>query len=581
MPKTDLILLHAPSNLDFREKPIIYGPISDVIPSTPIFEMYPIGFVSIASFLEKHGFETRIINVASRMLKDPGFDVSTFVQKLDAAAFGIDLHWLPHASGALDLARILKRHHPDTPVIFGGLSSTYFHQELIEYPFVDFVVRGDSTEPVVLKLVQRIQNGGPLAEIPNLTWKDRHGVPRFNALTNVPEDLNGINLDYSYPVRSVLKYKDLVGLLPFKNFTDYPITMSLSCRGCTMDCVTCGGSQFAYRNMCNRDKPAYRDPELIVTDIMSAQRFFDGPVFIIGDPFQAGDEYAARLLKALEKTKIRNPLVVEFFLPPPANFFSRLAQVAPGYNVQLSAESHDEEVRRAFGKGYSNKALEATIKSALDNGCRRFDLFFMNGLGKQNYNSVLDTARYSIHLINEFGKYGRLHPMMSPLAPFVDPGSKVYENPQKYGYKLFCNDLESHCRALNAPSWKYMLSYETDWMTRSEIVDSTYEAALMMNRAKEKSGLISHQQAHSIEAQCREALDLIYRVDRAVTEHGMDFPREKVVSIAAGAKHLHSSTLCPKKELQWPASSIVKSAPRILWSLLPWNRNGKHSEDRR
>ncbi len=575
MSKTDLILLHAPANLDFREKPIIYGPISDVIPSTPIFEMYPIGFLSIASYLEQHGVETRIINVASRMLKDPAFEVDSFAAKIEASAFGIDLHWLPHVSGALELAKILKRHHPATPVIFGGLSSTYFHQELIDYPFVDYVVRGDSTEPVVLQLMRQIQAGGPPEEIPNLTWKDKQGIPHYNPLTNVPTDLNGVNLDYSYPVRSVLKYKDIVGLLPFKNFTDYPITMSLSCRGCTMDCVTCGGSQYAYRNMCNREKPAYRDPELIVRDILGAQRFFAGPVFVIGDPFQAGDEFAWKLVDALGKAKMKNPLVVEFFLPPPGDFFARLAKAVPSYNVQLSAESHDEDVRRAFGKGYSNKALEETIKNALDHGCRRFDLFFMNGLGKQNYRSVLDTAQYSVSLMKDFGKYGRLHPMMSPLAPFIDPGSKVYENPQRYGYKLYCNDLESHCKALQAPSWKYMLSYETQWMTRDEIVESTYESALIMNQAKKEMGLISRQQAGSIEAQCKEALDLIHRVDTAVAAHGMDFPREDVVSIGVGTKHLNSATLCPKKELQWPASSIIKSTPKILWSLLSRNHNGK------
>jgi len=569
--KPDLILLHAPANLDFREKPIIYGPISDVIPSTPIFEMYPIGFVSIASHLERNGIEVRIINIASRMLKDPAFDVTNFVSKLDAVAFGIDLHWLPHVSGALELAKIIKRSHPLTPVIFGGLSSTYFHQELIEYPFVDFVVRGDSTEPVVLQLMQKIKNGGTFEEIPNLTWKDRQGTPHFNPITNVPEDLNGINLDYSYPVRSVLRYKDLVGILPFKNFTDYPITMSLSCRGCTMDCVTCGGSQYAYRNMCNRDKPAYRDPELIVKDILSAQRFFKGPVFIIGDPLQKSEDYASRLLSSLEKAKIKNPLVVEFFLPPPADFFVRLSKAVPAYNVQFSVESHDEEIRRAFGKGYSNKALEETIKNALENGCQRFDLFFMTGLGKQNYASVLDTARYCDRLLKEFGKFGgRLHPMISPLAPFIDPGSKVYENPAKYGYKLYCQDLESHCRALHAPSWKYMMSYETEWMNRDEIVESTYDASLMLNQSKKELKIISGDQADSIDAQCKEALDLIHRVDKAVAEHGIDFDRDKVMSISVSTSHLNSETMCPKKELEWPASSIIKSTPKILWSLLPW-----------
>ena len=73
--KPDLILLHAPAVYDFREHPILLGPISDVIPSTPIFEMYPIGFSSIAEHLENNGVRVQIINLAYRMLANAKFDV--------------------------------------------------------------------------------------------------------------------------------------------------------------------------------------------------------------------------------------------------------------------------------------------------------------------------------------------------------------------------------------------------------------------------------------------------------------------------------------------------------------------------
>ncbi len=74
-------------------------------------------------------------------------------------AVGIDLHWLPHAHGALEVARIVKEAHPGVPVIMGGLSSTYYHRELIHYPQVDFVLRGDSTEPPLHQLLLALQDG--------------------------------------------------------------------------------------------------------------------------------------------------------------------------------------------------------------------------------------------------------------------------------------------------------------------------------------------------------------------------------------------------------------------------------------
>ena len=131
MTRPELVLLHAPSNYDFRKRSIIYGPISDVIPSSPIFEMYPIGFSSIAGYLEKNRVPTRIVNIANRMLGNSRFDVERFLGKLKPLAFGIDLHWLPHAQGSLELARVVKGIHPSIPIIFGGLSSTFFYEELI------------------------------------------------------------------------------------------------------------------------------------------------------------------------------------------------------------------------------------------------------------------------------------------------------------------------------------------------------------------------------------------------------------------------------------------------------------------
>ncbi|HLE20504.1 MAG TPA: cobalamin-dependent protein, partial [Vicinamibacteria bacterium] len=108
----DFVLLHPPSVYDFRRNEFMFGPTSDLIPSTPVFEMYPMGLTTIADYLEKEGFNVEIVNVAHRMVIDPEYDVEREIAKLKPALFGIDLHWLPHAHGAIELAKIAKRYHP-------------------------------------------------------------------------------------------------------------------------------------------------------------------------------------------------------------------------------------------------------------------------------------------------------------------------------------------------------------------------------------------------------------------------------------------------------------------------------------
>jgi len=565
MAKADLILIHAPSNYDFRKRAIMYGPISDVIPSTAVFEMYPIGLISIGAYLERHGIHTRIINIAFRMLKDPKFDVERFIGNLNASAFGIDLHWLPHAHGSLALAEIIKQAHPSTPVVMGGLSASYFHEELINYPQVDFVIRGDSTETPLLQLMQRIKKSGTVDDIPNLSWKDANGTARHNPLTWVPSNLDDMPLDYAYPVKSVLKYRDLTGITPFGNWMRYPITCAVTCRGCNYDCLTCGGSQYTYKNSFGREKTAFRNPELVVQDIVSIQRYLKGPVFVIGDIRQRGEDYADEFFREIKAARVKAPIILELFSPANGNFFRRANESIPDYNIQWSPDSTDEEVRRAFGKGYSNTEIETTIQSALDNGCKRFDLFFMVGLPKQTYSSVMQDAVYLRGLLREFGRDGRILPFISPLAPFVDPGSKAFEDPDRYGYKITYRSLEEHRQALKNPSWKYMLNYETEWMSRDEIVMSTYEVGMAFNQLKKEHSLVAANVAAGVEARARVSMDLIKAIDNIVDKHGLD--NEVMLSLKQEVDRLSTSSICQKKEMHWPATSFVRNAPRIFWEI--------------
>ena len=123
MRRPEVVLIHPPSVFDFRERTIFYGPISDVIPSSPVFEMYPVGFLTLASFLRRQGYRVRIVNLALLMMRSRSFRPERLLRRLRPKLFGIDLHWLPHAQGGPEVAALLKRLHPDIPIVFGGISA--------------------------------------------------------------------------------------------------------------------------------------------------------------------------------------------------------------------------------------------------------------------------------------------------------------------------------------------------------------------------------------------------------------------------------------------------------------------------
>lgn len=566
--KPDLILLHAPSVYDFRKLPILFGPISDLVPSTPIFEMYPVGFSSIAEHLERNKIHVRIINLALRMLKDDHFDAARLIAKLHPRAFGIDLHWLPHAHGSLEIAALCKKHHPDIPVIFGGYSATYFHQDLIRYPQVDFVVRGDSAEEPLRQLLVALKENKSLEEVPNLTWKDGKKEVHANPLTHVLLALDEYSNNYSNLFRSAMKYLDLKSLIPIHDWWEYPITAVMTCRGCTHNCVFCGGSRFGLDRFCSRESCAFRSPEKVADDILSISRYTNAPIFVVGDLRQAGESYGQTLLSRIRPVRPKNQVVLELFTPAAESYFQMVAEAFPNFNFETSPESHDEKVRRATGKFYTNEEMEKSIRFALDSGCSKFDVFFMIGLPQQTPASVMETIDYCEYLMKTFGR--RLNPFISPLAPFLDPGSIAFEKADEVGYRVFCKNLEDYRKALLAPSWKYTLSYETRWMTRDDIVESSYQAGLRLNRLKEHFGLLEKETADRTEKRILLAREMIRKVDEIILLGEPERSR-KLMALKETFDRVSMSTVCDKEEIKWPVFRWRLNFPNIIRALFQRN----------
>jgi len=171
------------------------------------------------------------------------------------------------------------------------------------------------------------------------------------------------------------------------------------------------------------------------------------------------------------------------------------------------------------------------------------------------------------------GGAGYVHPFTSPLAPFLDPGSLAFEEPEAHGYRLFYRSLEEHRQALLSPGWKYVLNYETEWMNRDEIVASTYEAGLRLNSIKARYGLIDRQRAEAVERRIRKAINLVKQIDDIVTlpcpplpggeRRGGERRRRKLLAALKPQVDAASlSTVCDKRELELPLGWLKLNIPR-------------------
>ena len=491
--KVNVCLVHPPSIYDFRKKDLRSGPISDVVPSTPMFEMYPVGFISMLNSLVTNGYDARISNIAVLMLGSSTFDPEKYLSNIEADIFGIDLHWLPHVHGAINLARLVKSIHPESKVLMGGFSTTYFSSEIMaQFPFVDFILNGDLQETSIVKLAEAVEGKRTLSAVPNLIYRE-NGKVRHNQPNLDPNAINEVLLNYNILMKNAIKYGDVKGHLPYKLWIKNPSAMTLIEHGCQYNCGFCGGSNFAFSHNYNKDSPIFRNPDRIAEELEIIQNSIGTPVFIAGDIFAAGEKFQDQFFKSAKERGVDIPLLTEYFVPPSQEYFQKLSRFFPNFTAEISPDSSKENIRLIAGRGYSNHDLEKSILNAAKNGCRKFDVYFTIGLPKQKKEDVIADVEFSEYLMSQhIGRKMQMHAFLSPLTPFLDPGSLFYEMHDRYGINLRAKTLGDYYMLLDqGKSWEDYLNYETKEMSREDLVHVTYEAGKMMAQVRERLGLIS------------------------------------------------------------------------------------------
>jgi hypothetical protein len=201
------------------------------------------------------------------------------------------------------------------------------------------------------------------------------------------------------------------------------------------------------------------------------------------------------------------------------------------------------------------------LSDALEVGCRRLDVFYMIGLSRQTPQSVIDTTDYCEHLFKRFKGDKRLSLFISPLAPFLDPGSLAFENPKRFGYHVLFRELEDYRRALISPSWKYSMNYETDWLTRQQIVESSYDAILRLNQLRVKYDIIPVKLARISEQRLRAAWDMAQRIDDLLSKNNY----EEIERLKPEVDRINAFPVAEKIQLEVPPPVIGLKPLRALW----------------
>ena len=491
MPDTTrphLLLMHPPAVFDFRTRPLNHWLLSKAVDTHPAYEYYPVGFLTILDHLEERGRVVRLANLAVKM-QARGFDPRRFVREHQPLLFGIDLHWVQHADGALSLARLCREEHPDIPVALGGISATYFWRELIRNPDIDFILRGETTEEPLAQLIDCLESKQEPADVPNLIWK-REGEPVENPFTHRPAIIT-TRVNYPRLFQHWRRTRDLKGsLITGRHWPVYCANLLLFCKGCVENCAICGGSNWAL----GLEQTPLWDIEVLTDMCLAARGLTRFPLRLPGD-IRQGDWRG--FLSTLQRKRFAGALHLDIFRPTDREFCEAVAAAIPEPQAGIGPVTHDEKLRELYGLPYDNASLERTIEDLIAVGAR-VDLFFYIGLPGQTKDSAKQTTDYCLHLLERYsarGRHNKVDAYVCCLAPFIDPGSLAFTHPGKYGYRLRARTVAEHRALMRQPEWWDTLNYESGAMSRFDLAQATIEAEARVTRARADLGLCARRHA--------------------------------------------------------------------------------------
>ena len=513
----DVLFFHPPAIYDFRNRPIFPGILGSTVEQIQ-FSKVPIGILSIADYLNRHGYKVLIDNLADRMINHKEFDIEEHIKNSSASIYGIDLHWHHHAQGAIEIARLCKKFHPASPVVLGGLTSTYFHEEIISnYTFIDAIIRGEAEKPF-LEFVRSFEKYGKIMETPNLTFRKENndiGITPLMPPSTTLDDFEFIRFDLLEPKTSV-----------FDPNMQQRWSLAI-CRGCKYNCVTCGGSAYSYKKYFGMGHPSFRSPKKIIDDMKKLNDQGFNRIGLYQDPRMGGESYWKELMATIRKEKINiEQLTMDLLGPADEEYIREIATIGKPVVLYICPDTGNCNIRKAQGRNYSNEELLNTIKL-----CHRYHIpvtsFFSVGLTGETNETI--NEMWSLwdqlcildkHAIKRgaVGNVGRSILMGGPIiGPIIlEPGSLAFDYPDRYGYKLTYKNIKEYIDGLMQPSWHHWLNHETKQLSKDELLELILESTEQAIHRRAKNGLYNEKEASA--ALIKNKIDkmAVYEVNKII-----------------------------------------------------------------
>lgn len=358
----------------------------------------PMGLMSLAAYLRRHGHEVEICDfqLERRRLRQIDFSPYTIV------GIGTDTTRFPAAQR---IARAAKR--AGAFVVMGGPHPGYILDEVLEPGHVDAVVIGEG-ELTFLELVQAVEAGRSVEGVAGVAVR-RNGA----VVSGPPRPLIQSLDDLPLPAR------DLVPLQRYNaaRIGDRPVTQLITSRGCSHDCHFCSSTRFWGAKL------RCRSPESVMAEIDELHNRYGFRAIAFVD-----DNFAARpdRVVAISEGIIRNHWDLWWWCFARADLLLRNPDMVEAMarsgcrSVYIGVESANEQMLEEYGK----RSDPATVEKAFDllkrHGIQIYASYILGGL-REDHASTEAVIDMACRLDTNVGAFSILTPL---------PGTRLFDQMQ-------------------------------------------------------------------------------------------------------------------------------------------------------
>jgi radical SAM superfamily enzyme YgiQ (UPF0313 family) len=370
--------------------------------------MPPLGLASIAAYLDRAGFNSRILDCYAH--PDADRRLRELLRAERPALLGISCTTASFHDG-VRLAQLAKAEVPRCRIAFGGPHVSALQEKVLAFSeLIDYAVLGEG-EQTMLELAQ-LGEGSP-AGIAGLVWRAADGALVDNGYRSEALVLD----ELPYPAYEKLAGYPAAYKLPIFNYPKAPNSSCISSRGCPYSCSYCDRSVF-------RRTFRYNSADYLYAHLAYLrERFGIRHINFYDDQFT----FHRGRVEAFCRLLIERPLGLSFNCAVRAEHVDgellRLMKAAGCWMVSLGIESGDEQLLAQHRQNADLDLLAETIRTIKASGIRTKGLLMM-GLPGESEASIRRSMDYVFSLpIDDFN--------LAKFTPF--PGSPIYEKIHELG----------------------------------------------------------------------------------------------------------------------------------------------------